>query len=74
MGKKVKITRVIDVTEMGRAGGKATAANRTAKERKAASALAIKARWDAYYAAHPEKVKTKRSGASRKKTKPKSLD
>jgi hypothetical protein len=67
MGKKVKISRVVDVTEMGRAGGKATAANRTAKERSAAARNAIKARWDAYYKAHPEKVKTKRTGASRKK-------
>ena len=57
MGKK--ITRIIDVTELGRAGGKATAARRTAKERKAASVVAIRARWDAYYAAHPEKLKAK---------------
>jgi hypothetical protein len=64
MGKKV--TRIIDVTELGRAGGKATAANRTAKQRSAAARTAIKARWDAYYKAHPEKLKTKRSGASRK--------
>jgi hypothetical protein len=65
MGKKV--TRIIDVTELGRAGGKATAANRTAKQRSAAARTAIKVRWDAYYKAHPEKLKTKRSGASRKK-------
>jgi hypothetical protein len=67
MGKKVKVSRVVDVTEMGRAGGKATAANRTPKERSAAAKKAIKARWEKYYAEHPEKVKTKRSGASRKK-------
>lgn len=53
MGRKVKIT--VDVTELGRLGGKATAANRTPEERKKAAAKAIKARWDAYYAAHPEK-------------------
>jgi hypothetical protein len=64
MGKK--ITRIIDVTELGRAGGKATAAGRTAKERKAASAMAIKARWDAYYAAHPEKLKAKLERAKKK--------
>jgi hypothetical protein len=67
MGKKIQVTRTIDVTELGRAGGKATAANRTEKQRKAAARAAVKARWDAYYKAHPEKVKTKRSGASRKK-------
>jgi hypothetical protein len=59
MGKKVKVTRIVDVTEMGRLGGRATAANRTATERKAAARMAIKARWDAYYAAHPEKLKAK---------------
>lgn len=64
-----KVTRVIDVTELGRAGGKATAANRTPKERSAAARIAIKARWEAYYAAHPEKVKTKRPASSRKKGK-----
>jgi len=65
MGKKV--TRIIDVTELGRAGGRATAANRTAKQRSAAAREAVQARWAAYYSAHPEKAKTKRSGASRKK-------
>ena len=65
MGKKV--TRIIDVTELGRAGGKATAAGRTAKQRSAAARTAIKARWDKYYEDHPERVKTKRTGASRKK-------
>lgn len=47
MGKKVKvtITRVVDVTEMGRLGGQATAANRTAKERSEAARKAVQARW-----------------------------
>jgi hypothetical protein len=67
MGKKIKITRIIDVSEMGRAGGKATAQNRTPAERRAAARKAIAARWDAYYKEHPEKLKTRRSGASRKK-------
>jgi hypothetical protein len=59
MGRKV----VVDVTEIGRLGGQATAANRTAKERLDASRKAIKARWDAYYVAHPEKLKAKRERA-----------
>jgi hypothetical protein len=53
MGRKVKVT--VDVTELGRLGGAATAANRTPEERQKAAKKAIKARWDAYYAAHPEK-------------------
>lgn len=65
--KKIKVTRIIDVIAMGRAGGKATAASRTPKERLAAARKAIKARWDKYYKDHPEKLKMKRSGASRKK-------
>jgi len=68
MGKKVKVTRVVDVTELGRAGGKATAAARTAKERTAAAKKAVKARWDKYYKLHPEKRKraTKKNGAGAK--------
>jgi len=61
MGKKVKvtITRIVDVTEMGRLGGLATAASRKPEERRAAARKAIQARWDAYYEAHPEKLKAK---------------
>jgi hypothetical protein len=59
MGKKVTVTRVFDVTELGRAGGRATAANRTPQERKQASQSAAKARWEAYYAANPDKLKAK---------------
>ena len=59
MGKKVKvtITRIIDVTEMGRAGGRATAAKRSPEQRKEAARKAIAARWDRYYREHPEKLK-----------------
>jgi hypothetical protein len=59
MGKKVKITRIVDVTEMGRAGGRARAENLSEAELSAAGSKAIKARWDAYYAANPEKLKAK---------------
>ena len=55
MGKKIKI----DVTELGRAGGHARAANLSEAELSAAGSKAIKARWDAYYKEHPEKLKAK---------------
>jgi len=67
MGKKVKVTRVVDVTELGRAGGHATAANRTPEERKAAARVAIEARWAAYYKLHPEKLKAKKAAAKKRK-------
>ena len=46
MGKKVRIpSRVVDVTEMGRLGGIATAAARTPEERSEAARKAVQARW-----------------------------
>ena len=63
MGKKIKI----DVTELGRAGGHARAANLSEAELSAAGSKAIKARWDAYYAAHPEKLKAKLEKAAKAK-------
>jgi hypothetical protein len=65
MGKKVKITRIVDVTEMGRAGGLARAANLSDAELSAAGSKAVKARWEAYYAAHPERRATARTKQSR---------
>ncbi len=60
MGKKlIKVVRFVDVAELGRAGGTATAANRTPAERKQAAKLAIRARWEAYYKANPDKLKAK---------------
>jgi hypothetical protein len=56
MGKKVQI----DVTEAGRKGGKATAANRTPEERRAAAVKAIEARWAKYRKEHPEKRRRRR--------------
>ena len=67
MGKKIRMVRVIDVTEMGRAGGKATAARRTPEERSRAASAAVQARLTAYYRKHPEKLTTKRPASSRKK-------
>jgi hypothetical protein len=65
MGKKIKV--ILDVTELGRAGGRARAANMTPEERREASRKAVQARWERYYKEHPEKRKTARTGASRKK-------
>lgn len=48
----------------GAAGGRARAAEMSKAERKASSANAIKARWDKYYAEHPDK---KRPDKKRKK-------
>ena len=70
MGKKVKVVRLVDVddlAEMGRLGGRATAAARTPEERRSAAKRAVEARWDAYYREHPEKRKTARTAASRNK-------
>lgn len=64
MGRKVKL--IVDVTELGRLGGKATAANRTSEERKDAARSAVEARWAAYYAAHPEKLQAKLERQARK--------
>jgi hypothetical protein len=43
MGKKIRIT--LDVTELGRAGGRARAANMSGAERSAAASVAALARW-----------------------------
>ena len=43
MGKKVRI--VLDVTELGRAGGRARAAKMSAAERSAGARAAAQARW-----------------------------
>jgi len=64
MGRKIKL--IVDVTELGRLGGRATAANRSPKEREVAARCAVEARWDAYYAAHPEKLQAKLEREARK--------
>ncbi len=58
-GKTVTVR--VHVTENGRKGGIATAANRTPEERAAAAAAAATARWAKYYREHPEKLKAKRA-------------
>jgi hypothetical protein len=69
MGRKIKVTMTVDVDKLSRAGGRARAASMSPEERQAAARKASQARWDAYYEAHPEKRKTARTGASRKKGK-----
>ena len=64
MGRKVRIT--VDVTEIGRRGGQARAANLTDKELKAASKAAATARWEQYYRDHPEKLKERQEREARK--------
>ena len=56
----------MDVAEIGRLGGSARAANLSASERSEASRLAVNARWQAYYAAHPEKLQAKLEKQARK--------
>lgn len=65
MGRKIKVT--VDVDELSSAGGRARAAALSPKQRSDAARKAVEARWEKYYAQHPEKLKTRRSGASRKK-------
>ena len=72
MGKKVKIVRIVDVTELGRAGGHARAANLSPTELSDAGRKAVAARWDAYYRDHPEKLNAKlerEAKARKRKTK-----
>ena len=62
-GRKV----VIDVTKAGRLGGLARAENLSESELSEAGRKAVQARWDAYYKAHPEKLKAKKEREKRKK-------
>jgi hypothetical protein len=55
MGKKI----VVDVTELGRAGGHARAASLSDEELREASSKAARAKWDKYYREHPDKLKAK---------------
>jgi len=61
---------MVDVAQIGRLGGSARAANLSAKEREEASRQAVNARWEAYYAAHPEKLKARQEKEARKGTRP----
>ena len=71
MGRKIQVTMTVDVDKLSRAGGLARAAALSPEKRQEAARKAVQARWDRYYAEHPEKRKTARTAASRNKTKKK---
>ena len=50
----------MDVTEIGRRGGQARAANLTDKELVESARTASKARWEQYYKDHPEKLEARK--------------
>jgi hypothetical protein len=60
----------VDTAKIGRKGGLARAANLSAKEMKEANRNAALARWDAYYAANPDKLKAKLAREAKKGTVP----
>lgn len=61
---------LIDTRKIGAKGGKARAANLSAKELKAAARAAVNARWEQYYKDHPEKLKARQEREARKTGKP----
>jgi hypothetical protein len=50
---------LVDVVKAGSLGGKARAQNLSDGELSDQGRNAVRARWDAYYQAHPEKLKAK---------------
>ena len=58
---------MIDISALPSIGGRARAAALSEEELSDAGRKAVKARWDAYYKLHPEKLKAKL--AKRKKAK-----
>jgi hypothetical protein len=50
---------LVDTAKIGKKGGEARAANLSDAELSAAGSKAVKARWDAYYKLHPDKLKAK---------------
>lgn len=65
--KLVARTVVIDVAALGQAGGRKRAENLTPGQRSDSASAAAQARWDAYYAAHPEKLEAKKARARKAK-------
>lgn len=68
MGRKIRIT--VDVTELGKKGGLARAANLTPEERKESARSAVAARWEQYYRDNPAKLKAREEREARKTGKP----
>jgi hypothetical protein len=50
---------LVDVAEIGRLGGANSRKNLLPSEATALAQKAVNARWEAYYAAHPEKLQAK---------------
>jgi hypothetical protein len=74
MAAKKKAGTLVDTAAIGSLGGAARAANMSAKERQQSARNAIKARWEAYYQAHPEKLQARHEReAKRSATKQKTL-
>jgi hypothetical protein len=57
---------LVDTKKIGAKGGKARAANLSAKELSAAGLAAVSARWEQYYRDHPEKLKARKEREARK--------
>lgn len=62
MGKKV----TIDVTELGRKGGRARAENLNKSELSKIGQKGANKRWEQYYREHPEKLKARQEREARK--------
>ena len=60
------IVVLVDTRKIGAKGGKARAANLSAKELSEAARTAVKARWEQYYRDHPEKLKARKEREARK--------
>jgi hypothetical protein len=57
---------LVDTKKIGAKGGKARAANLSAKELSESARNAVKARWEQYYRDHPEKLKARKEREARK--------
>jgi len=68
MAGKRKRSTLVDVAKIGSLGGSARAANLSPEELREASRQASNARWEAYYAAHPEKLQARREREAKKGT------
>jgi hypothetical protein len=63
---------LIDTAKIGKKGGEARAANLSDAELQKSASQAARARWDAYYKLHPEKLKAKKEREAQKARKGKS--
>ena len=61
---------IVDPVEIGTKGGKNSRKYMTTGEASALAEVAAKARWEAYYAAHPEKLKARQEREAKKGARP----